>query len=166
MNVVTLVEGTNVVRTDEYSSVVLEPLEAATIVVTGGIGPRGLPGRDAQAYSLVSNNTLGGQRFLYVNSLGTLSYASNDLADSANSILGFSTQSVVPGGSVSLINNQEVTESSWSWVPNLPIYLAQNGLFTQTPPSQSTGALFSLIVAFPVSATKIFIRLGSPIFLQ
>jgi hypothetical protein len=66
------------------------------------------------------------------------------------------------GDTATIQTGGEMTEPSWSWVLDTPIWLSSSGTLTQVAPV--TG--FSLIVAFPISATKAIINLREPIFLN
>jgi hypothetical protein len=84
-----------------------------------------------------------------LNDIGEAIYADNTILSHANKILGMTTEATLTGA---------ITDSSWSWVLNTPIWLSSSGLLTQVAPV--TG--FSLIVAFPISTTKIYINLREP----
>ncbi len=50
-------------------------------------------------------------------------------------------------------------DPSWSWTPDVTLWLGNNGLLTETPPASG----FTLRVARAVSATEIFIDLYPPV---
>jgi hypothetical protein len=93
-----------------------------------------------------------------LNDIGEAIYADNTILSHANKILGMTTEATLTGATVTIQTGGEITDSSWSWVLNTPIWLSSSGLLTQVAPV--TG--FSLIVAFPISTTKIYINLREP----
>jgi hypothetical protein len=74
----------------------------------------------------------------------------------ANSVLGLSLNAAAIGQRLAIATYGEITEVSWNWVPNLPIFLAGDGLMTQTAPT--LGAL--LRVAYAQTAKTIFFNPG------
>lgn len=56
-----------------------------------------------------------------------------------------------------------ITNPSWSWTPEQSLYLGSNGAIVTT--STIDGAAFSLKVGYAISATKAFIKIGTPIVL-
>jgi len=56
-----------------------------------------------------------------------------------------------------------ITNSSWTWTPEQSLYLGGNGDVVTT--STINGAVFSLKLGYAISATKAFIKIGTPIVL-
>lgn len=56
-----------------------------------------------------------------------------------------------------------VTNSGWSWSPNQELFLGDQGNIVTT--STINGAAFSLSVGVALSATRIFVKLGTPVAL-
>lgn len=56
-----------------------------------------------------------------------------------------------------------ITNPSWTWTPEQSLYLGNNGAIVTT--STIDGAEFSLKVGYAISATKAFIKIGTPIVL-
>lgn len=108
---------------------------------------------------------LGGHRLVMNSTDGGLIYASNDVAQSAYTILGITMGAAVVNAPVDVQGFGLMTEPTWAWVPNAPIYLGTNGLLTQVVPSAPT-ALFSLVVGFAISATAIFLNLHEAIYIK
>lgn len=157
------------VVTDEQIVVVLEPaLGEQVILSVGEQGPPGAQGQPGPAGAAILSYTaaiaLGGHRVVVLNSFGEAIYADNTVAGHGNKILGLTTGAASSGATASVQNGGEIEEGSWGWILDQPVYLATNGLLTQTPPESP--AIFSLIVGFPVSTTKLFIGLREPIFLN
>ena len=56
-----------------------------------------------------------------------------------------------------------ITNVSWAWTPEQSLYLGSNGDIVTT--STINGAVFSLKLGYAISATKAFIKIGTPIVL-
>jgi hypothetical protein len=157
---------TDVIYTESDSNVLIESstTDTVTIIESISVGPQGPPGTGGTSsdLSIVAAIALGGHRIVVPDSNGKAIYADNTISSHANKVLGMTTGAIVEGGTATVKTEGEITESSWSWTLDTPIWLSTNGLMTQTPPT--TG--FSLIIGFPISATKLFIDLREPIFLS
>lgn len=133
----------------------------------GDTGPQGAPGPSgASTTTLTAGAALSGHRIVVSSSLasGEVLYGSNDSAADARLVLGMTTGAASSGSSIDVVHFGEITEPSWSWTLGMPIYLGTNGYMTQTAPTSPT-ALFSMVVAFPISPTSIFVSIREPIFL-
>jgi hypothetical protein len=127
---------------------------------SGPVGPPGPTGGIALQYQ--AGEALGGHRMVVLDDTGKAVYADNTVLSHANKVLGMTTGAASMGGIATIQTGGEMTEPSWSWVLDTPIWLSSSGMLTQVAPV--TG--FSLIVAFPITATKIFINLREPIILN
>lgn len=143
------------------NAVVLESPEILTVVSGGSQGPPGIPGSAFTYEVAVAGTTLGGHRMVTTNASGKLIYADSSISGHANKVMGMITNATTLDELVNVYTTGTITEMSWSWNIDEPLYLSTNGQLTQTPPT--TG--FLLIVGFPVTSTKIFIDLVSPIIL-
>lgn len=123
----------------------------------GPIGPSG-----GSATSAVSDTPIGGHRFVYFDSAHNAKYASNDVLTHAAKVVGMTLGATNAGDVINVLRSGAITEPSWSWVVDQPVFLGANGLMTQTQPEAP--ALFSLIVGFPITATTLFISIREPIF--
>ena len=56
-----------------------------------------------------------------------------------------------------------ITNVSWTWTPEQSLYLGSNGDIVAT--STVNGAAFSIKIGYAISATKAFIKIGTPIVL-
>lgn len=152
--------------TVDNNTVVVNPstpsLATLAQIYTGMKGDRGEAG--STSIARISSAALGGHRMVANTVDGRLGYASSDDLQSAFTILGMTLNAVSANGSVEVQSAGLVTESTWTWTPNLPIYLGLNGLLTQAVPTTPT-ALFSLVVGFALSPTSIFINLHEAIYL-
>lgn len=111
-----------------------------------------------QAVVLPASGSIGGHRAVSVGFDFIAGYADKD---SAPLVFGVSTGAVNDGDNVTIQISGEMTESSWSWVPGVPLFLGSSGLITQTPPE--TGHL--VVIGSAVSATKIIINIDQPVTL-
>lgn len=93
---------------------------------------------------------------------GDIGYADNTDISHSGIVLGITTQAVVSGASVDVTIQGEVTEGSWNWTLNMPIFLTENGLMTQTV--VSTG--FILQVGYPTSYISMIIDIKTAIVLS
>ena len=170
LTVVAQSEDTTIVSYEEVATVVSQE-EVVTVVEVGFQGPagrtgeQGIPGpAGGTTFSMLGDFPLGGHRVVVPEAFGLdvfPRYASNADILHAHKVLGVTISASAANEPVFIIRNGDVTEPSWNWVPNLPVYLGDNGLLTQTPPESP--ALFSLIVGFPVTATKLFVSIREPI---
>lgn len=145
--------------------VVIERPNPSKVAILNQRGPPGRPGADGGAVvTYVAAETLGGQRLVALTATG-LRYASNDDIADAQTLLGLTIASAVSGSQAQVAIGGEQTEGSWTWTPDLPLFLGLNGLLTHVVPSAETGATFIQQVAVAVSATKVFINLRPPILL-
>lgn len=125
----------------------------------GKIGKTGEPGR-SQVIELPTTVALGGHRA--VRSLaGDVVYANSTDLPGANLVLGITTGSSAPGDIAYIQTAGLMTEGSWAWLDDFPIFCGEAGVLTQTPPALG----FSLIVGIAISATQIFLGPRPPIFL-
>lgn len=108
---------------------------------------------------------IGGHRLVIVDTNSRAAYAGNDQLPHVGRVVGISTGAVADGALVTIQIRGEMTEPTWAWNLTLPVYLGVNGLLTQAQPTGPT-AKFSQIVAFPLSATKLFVNLREPILIS
>ena len=128
----------------------------------GRQGPPGPPGQSGNAYvEFPAALPLGGHRVVRLLN-GQAIYADNTVLADANIVLGITLGAVTGGGMAQIQFNGLMTEPSWAWTPDMPVFCGTAGLLTQTPPVSG----FSLIVGIAASPTQIFIGAKSPIVLQ
>ena len=140
-------------------------LEDVITVVSEGIqgppGPQGPVGPAGSTSVRVSAGAaIGGHRVVTLDEQGKAVYASPALMRDANRILGLTTHAAVTGADVDVLRDGDATEPSWSWDLNKPIYLGQDGTLVQQVAPES---VFTLIVGFPISATKMYFSIGTSI---
>lgn len=97
----------------------------------------------------VASQTMSGHRAVTPLPDGTVVYA--DPATIGNQPVWISLQAVVAGSNVDVVAFGDVIEGSWAWAPG-NIYLAANGVLTQTQPTSGAlvivGAATAPIVLF------------------
>lgn len=89
-------------------------------------------------------------------------YASCDVPDDANAIVGLSTGAALAGEFLKIQTDGEMTEPSWNWVVGKPVFDGINGQLTQTSPSVG----YSLIVGIAIEPSTILISVKQPIVLN
>lgn len=165
MNVVVNGQITNTVTLPEKQIVTVENRKVQVAVV-GRQGPQGVQGIQGPAgateITLLAGEILGGHRLVVPDAAGAAIYADSTNLAHANKVLGMTVGAAILGANVTIQNSGEHTEPSWAWTLDVPIWLGSNGLMTQVQPT--TG--FNLIVAFPVTPTKIVIALREPFVLS
>ena len=153
---------------DAQASVIITESASANVISSSEIGPQGVQGAQgipgpagATIISYPAASAIGGHRVVVLNADEEVEYADNTTAAHANKVIGLTTGAAIEGADVIIQSYGEMSEVSWSWTLDVPVWLGTNGLMTQTPPTSG----FSLIIGFPVSATKLFVDLREPIFL-
>jgi len=143
-------------------------LDATQVTAPVYIGQRGVAGADGApgvaggvVVQCVAGEALGGHRVVVLNAVAEAVYASNAVPAHLHKVLGLTTGAAILGATATVQTGGEMVEPTWAWTLDAPIFLGTSGLLTQVEPT--TG--FSLVVAFPVTATKIFIKLREPLAL-
>ena len=161
-----------VLTSSDATSVVSVEIEDRTTVVsagtqgpTGGQGPVGPAGPISNGqFAYTAGVPLSGHRVVTVDDNGQAIYANAATLSHMNKILGMTTGAASAASSVNVQLIGEFTEGSWNWSLNQPIYLGLNGALTQAVP-ETPSSVFSIVVAFPISATKILLNLREPILI-
>jgi len=139
---------------------VIEILSTETLPGPEGIaGPTGPAGATVLTYTAGVN--LSGHRMVVLDDSALVIYADITVAAHVSKVVGMTTGAAMAGADATIQTGGELIEPSWSWTLNIPIWLSTDGLLTQVAPVSG----FSLIVGFPITATKIFISIREPIFL-
>lgn len=126
----------------------------------GPAGPAGSPG--GQLIQRVAAQALGGHRVVLINSDGKADYASAATLAHGPRIIGMTTQASAQDALVNIQIYGEVTEPSWNWQLDKPVYLGIDGALTQAAPAQPASK-FSIVIGFPIAATVLFVNPGIPI---
>ena len=173
---ITVVETTETIVIQETPTQVVEVINELTnvveVVARGPQGPKGDKGDKGDAgdsntvVTMTAGSALGGHRIVAQSPTinNTVVYADASNSAHANLVFGMTLNAVSEGGTVDVAICGEFTEPTWAWTLGLPIFLGTNGTLTQTVPTANV-ANFSLVVGFPITATKIFVNIREPIFL-
>ena len=116
----------------------------------------------AQAQELIqAGQTLSAYKAIVPDGSGAFVYADNQNLHHASIVYGLTKQAINNGSAGIAQTYGPVSNDTWAWELEKPIFLATEGELTQTPPVSG----FSLIVAYPITATSIFMSIGEPIML-
>ena len=144
-----------------HTSVVVAEKPRHVIVTRGIPGPPGPIGPSGgSALSVTAGQDIGGHRLVLLNAQGDAIYADARQLSHAEVVVGLTVFAAVQGQSIDIVRAGIVEEPSWSWVADQPVYLGLDGVPTQTLPP---GALFGLVVGFPITPTKLFMSIKPPI---
>lgn len=145
------------IRAEPPSSVV------AVVPIAGPIGPRGPAGSSGTGsdvgqvkLTVIASANLSGHRAITRRIDGTVEYADNTTASHLHAPIWLTMSAVSLGAETEVLVYGTLTEPSWSWVPQLPLYLGTNGVITQTPPSPP-GALFLAPLGVATGPTTVFV---------
>lgn len=106
---------------------------------------------------------LSGHRAVIQNwSTGELEYADNTNLDHMNSVLGITTQAANSGNECEVRIYGPLTEPTWDFTDNLPVFLSTNGYLTQNKPTSG----FMLQMGFPIDSTTLMVDLKKSIKLS
>lgn len=128
----------------------------------GTMGPQGPPGDPGAAGSVLTKTAgaaIGGHRVVVASGADDVLVADPSDVTHLHRVIGITEGAAVLGDDVDVRFAGEMTEGSWSWTPDAPIYAGAAGVLTQTPPS---GAWLR-IVAVAISATRIVVGLREPV---
>ena len=144
---------------------VLDLSEAAEVIELAMQGPPGPPGLDGSSASapyvtFPAAGPIGGNRAVRLTA-GLASYADASMLPDANLVLGISRAAAVNGAPVQIQTGGLMTEPSWAWTADQPVFCGANGTLTQSAPV----AGFDLILGIALSATQIHIGARMPIAL-
>jgi hypothetical protein len=56
-------------------------------------------------------------------------------ADSLAAYAGVTRMATVAGDPINVVRSGLISEGAWNWTPNAPIFIAANGVLTQTQPT-------------------------------
>lgn len=142
-----------------FTEVRLSPSFARAVVLTGG----SVPGSERVTVDLEAGEALGGHRAVTVDANGKAIYASNLTAAHLYKVVGITLNAAILAGTVIVLKDGAVEETSWSWTVGSPVFLGSNGLLTQTLP---TAPAFLQILGVPLSPTRLLVSIREPIVLS
>ena len=107
-----------------------------------------------------AGETIGGHRVVRVTA-GEAFYADKGDGVLAEQIVGISQNAADESDDVRVQFAGEIEQGGWDWTPGGVVFLAEDGLLTQSVPT--TDVL--VVVGFAVTATRVYISLQRPIYL-
>lgn len=117
-------------------------------------------GASSEVY-VTAGEDLNGGRAIFVDADGLAYKADKSVLAEVRGIIGITPGAIMTGDSGPVIVAGEITEGTWAWTPNTPLFCNSDGILTQT--AATSGYLRK--VATAISATKIVIGLGETIAL-
>jgi hypothetical protein len=129
---------------------------------SGPQGPPGESGGDTERVTVtkVASHPISGHRLICADNTGRAVYASHSDTLTTHRVLGLSTHAAAFNTNVQILSAGEITDDTWDWDTDLPVFLGLNGLLTQTMPTY--GAI--LPVAFPVTSQTLRVKIGEPVY--
>lgn len=162
-SVVSLQSDNETVTVTIDSIVVLNEAET-DIIQLNAAGPQGIPGTSGTTTTKIAGTAIGGHRAVILDAAGLAHYADNQTLSHRDSVYGITLNAAGSGSEIQIeIPTGGITEPSWNWTPQQPIWLGANGTLTQTVPSSP--AVFRRIIAFATTATQIVVGFREPITL-
>lgn len=137
--------------TKKFAQIRLDKRKVALLAVARQ-GPAGRDGTTTIVKTCGVN--ISGHKVVTVNNAGNVIYADNTIPAHANKVIGVTINAALTNQQVTIVPNGEISDPSFSWLPDYPIFLGTNGALTQMVPA--TG--FFLIVGFPTSSTSMVVR--------
>jgi hypothetical protein len=130
--------------------IVREPQVTVVVSQQGPPGPPGPPGPagggGAHQMTMTAATALGGHRVVIADNTGKARYPDRTNTAHADAVVGLTITSALAGESVTVQTAGDVVEGSWSWTPG-PVWIGDNGLLTQTPPTAGWLQLFGVATA-------------------
>lgn len=155
---------TSVIQVSSGNPSVITPASNTYVISAATQGPAGPAGQTVTAGSTLSfPASVNISQYQVV----ALISGSAEIADSSNmnyfdAVSGICIAGTLAGASCPIQYTGEISDTAWTWVPNVPIFLGTLGTLTQTPPSVG----FSQQIAIPLSATTILISIANPIVIN
>lgn len=127
-------------------------------IVSGRQGPPGPAGPTGVSEQVFTADGAVSALRVVVLDAGGLNYAQPDAADVFR-LVGISKTSGASGSDITVVTGGSMYEATWNWDTTKPIYLAADGVLTQTPPPSG----WHVEVGHPYSATRIIVDIKDPI---
>ena len=138
--------------------VTLKTINGVSLLGAGDLSVSGPAG--SSSVRVKAGADIGGHRVVTLDEQGRAVYASPALMRDVNRVLGLTMHAAVTDADIDVLRDGDAVEPSWSWDLSKPIYLGQDGTLVQQIAPEST---FTLIVGFPISATKMYFSIGTSI---
>ncbi len=116
-----------------------------------------VPGTNRITFTL--GDTVYSGRAVEVNNQGLAILASS--TGSGFGIIGVAVQSGTVGQKIEVVTYGSFTDTSYNLIPDEPLFLRENGIISQSPPS--TGV--TVVIGSAITPTTMFIRIEQPIYM-
>lgn len=132
----------------------LRPLSVVTVINTGQ-GPAGVSDKSYQPETAVA-----GFRAIIMKANQLVVTADCRDASHFGLVIGISLQAATYPNFTAVKSSGYMSFEGWSWTPNLPVYVSESGLISQT---LHPDAVYISIVGWARSPTEIYIDLQPPV---
>ncbi|MCP9494281.1 MAG: hypothetical protein MSG64_07485 [Pyrinomonadaceae bacterium MAG19_C2-C3] len=150
---------------DASESVLLEIVTDADVEILeiAEQGPPGPPGTGTSGieFEYLAGKPLGGQRAVILDTDGRLVYADHRTLTHRFRVLGITLHAALTDEPVLVRAAGVISEPSWTWTADLPIFVATDGQLTQVPPLFG----FHRSVGVALTEAEILVRIELPILL-
>ena len=148
----------------DSSNNVIQTVDSTQTVVTGQQGPQGPAGPSAvEVIEVIASTAISGHRVVTLTASGQAAYSSNLIAGDAFKVLGVTLGAASLGSIVQVKPFGTISEPSWNWVVDQPVYLGVDGVLTQTMPTAPSK--FIVVIGVASSTTSLFVNVMPPIFI-
>ncbi len=134
-------------------AVVRSPASFVVEVAQPGASSSSTAASDALILTRTAVQALGGHRIVRAAGNGRVDYADANEASHGDDVLGLTLHACDAGASVQVLAQGAVTEPSWGFTPQEPVFLGNAGQLTQTP----AGTAFDLVCGFAETATAVLV---------
>lgn len=110
------------------NSVTHEPLKLS--VGTGGSGGSTVFSAATLDVTVTAAETINAYR-----AVGYDGFLTQTTSDALSNYAGVSRVAVITGSAIKVVRTGLVSENNWNWIPNQPVFIADNGVLTQTAPT-------------------------------
>lgn len=117
---------------------------------------------DNSKISGVAGTSISSHKVVYLDSNNLIQYCSNLDFNKAKKVIGITTTSGNTGEQVMIQNHGKLTDPSFSFTVDNLLFLGDNGLITQTYPSN---AQVCIQIGFVINENTIFIDIKEPILI-
>lgn len=108
------------------------------------------------------NQAIGSYRAVIAVGENSCDYANSSDVLHFDRLLGLTTHAAAQNTTINILRQGEISDTSWSFIANKPVFVADNGLITQTPVT----AGFNQQIGVALTPTKLLIKLYQPILLN
>ena len=140
---------------------ILDVTQQQNLVAASAVIPLGGASVDPTVVTKTAGQSISGHRMVMLDAVGKLTYPSSATPSHAGVVYGMSLGAAVLNDPVQVKTYGDVTDVSFAWTPNVPLYLNGVGVISETP--ATTG--FTLQIGYSTGITSMFIDLKQPIVL-